>query len=461
MTAAGPPSPPPQPADATGVLDVVVVGGGPAGLSAALVLGRSRRRVVVLDDGTPRNAAAGHVQGYLGHDGTPPAELLALGRAEVERYGVGVVPGRAVRLVPATPTPDAPGRAVQTVTLADGTEVRARRVIVTTGLHDELPAVPGVAERWGRDVLHCPYCHGWEAQDAAMVVVASRHDEVDKAVTMTLWSPDVTLVVQGEISPADLAAAQRDRLAAVGVRVEAGPVSDLLLDEDRITGVRLADGTEIACSTLVVQPRVVARDDLLTQAGAEVAAGPFGEFVVTDETGATGIPGVWAAGNVAEPGAQVVVAAAAGYRAALAVDHDLLAEDVDLAVRARAGSITHAAAEVAATLNVKYLVTFTQSGDSARRVSRLRSHIPMLAFTPTPDVRSTLALTWGVQTYEVPMVTHTDAMVVQVDQTLRAHGLAEDGDLVVIVFGAPVGVPGTTNSLLVHKIGTEIDAGSH
>ncbi|MCL3861869.1 pyruvate kinase [Actinotalea sp. K2] len=121
----------------------------------------------------------------------------------------------------------------------------------------------------------------------------------------------------------------------------------------------------------------------------------------------------------------------------------------------RGGAITRAAAEVGETLSVKYLVTFTQSGDSARRMSRLRSAIPLLAFTPETQVRNTLALTWGVNTYEVPEVAHTDAMVMQVDQTLRAHGLAEEGDRVIIVFGAPVGVPGTTNSLLVHKIGTE------
>ncbi|MCU1432146.1 MAG: pyk [Actinotalea sp.] len=129
--------------------------------------------------------------------------------------------------------------------------------------------------------------------------------------------------------------------------------------------------------------------------------------------------------------------------------------------RTRGGAITRAAAEVSETLGVKYLVTFTQSGDSARRVSRLRSTIPLLAFTPVDQVRNALALSWGVQTYEVPTVAHTDAMVVQVDQILQAQGLAEDGDLVVIVFGAPVGVPGTTNSLLVHKIGTEIDEARH
>ena len=122
----------------------------------------------------------------------------------------------------------------------------------------------------------------------------------------------------------------------------------------------------------------------------------------------------------------------------------------------RGGAITLAASEVGETLGVKYLVTFTQSGDSARRMSRLRSPIPLLAFTPIPQVRNNLALSWGIQTYEVPMVAHTDAMVLQVELTLRANGLAEDGDLVVIVFGAPVGVPGTTNSLVVHRIGSDL-----
>ena len=128
------------------------------------------------------------------------------------------------------------------------------------------------------------------------------------------------------------------------------------------------------------------------------------------------------------------------------------------APKTRGGAITHAAADVGETLGVKYLVTFTQSGDSARRMSRLRSPIPLLAFTPMTPVRNNLALTWGVQTYEVPMVAHTDAMVLQVELTLRAQGLAEDGDLVVIVFGAPVGVPGTTNSLVVHRIGAAVQS---
>lgn len=125
----------------------------------------------------------------------------------------------------------------------------------------------------------------------------------------------------------------------------------------------------------------------------------------------------------------------------------------------RGGAITRAAAEIGETLDAKYLVTFTQSGDSARRMSRLRSPIPLLAFTPVTGVRNTLSLSWGVQSYSVPTVEHTDAMVAQVDHTIRANGLAELGDYVVVVAGAPVGVAGTTNSILVHKVGDEVDAG--
>ena len=314
--------------------DVVVVGGGPAGLSAALVLGRSRRSVLVVDDGEPRNAVSGHLQGYLGHDGAPPAHLLALGREEVARYGVEVRRARARSLLPEV-APDTAHRLVD-VTLDDGTTVRARRVVVTTGLRDELPAVPGVAERWGRDVLHCPYCHGWEVRDAAIAVLAAAPDEVGKAVTLTQWSRDVVLVLHG-MTAGDVDPADRERLDALGVPVVGGPVRRLLVADDALRGLELDDGTEVRCAALVVQPRVVARDDLLVGVGAELAAGPFGEFVVTDETGATGVPGVWAAGNVADPQAQVVVAAAEGYRAALAVDHDLVEEDAEHAVaRARA-----------------------------------------------------------------------------------------------------------------------------
>ena len=311
--------------------DVVVVGGGAAGLSAALVLGRSRRRVLVLDDGHPRNAASGHVQGYLTRDGATPSDLLEAGRDEVRRYGVQIRTGRAESLLPES----APGWI--DVRLRDGTTERARRVVVATGLRDELPDVPGLAERWGRDVLHCPYCHGWEVRDEPLVVIATTATDATKAVTMTQWSRTITLLLDG-VDRGDLAPQDRARLDALGVAVLTGTVCALDVDEgDALAGVTLSDGRSLPCSAVVVQPRVVAQDALLVEVGAEVATGPFGEFVVTDVTGATGVPGIWATGNVTEPAAQVVMAAAAGYRAALAIDHDLILEDADRAVeRARA-----------------------------------------------------------------------------------------------------------------------------
>ena len=315
----------PDGAEADERVDVLVVGGGPAGLSAALVLGRSRRRVLVVDGGRPRNAAAGHMQGYLGRDGLAPAEFLALGREEVRRYGVEVRAGRVERLLPEVE------RSWVEVRLEGGGLVRARRVIVATGLRDVLPDVPGIGERWGRDVLHCPYCHGWEVRDSAMAVIAATPDEADKAITMTQWSWDVALVLDGT-SLEELGEARRRRLTALGVAVLEGEVAGLVVEDDAVTGLRLSDGRVHPCATVVVQPTVVACDELLTAVGAEVEEGPFGRFVVTDETGATGVPGIWVAGNVGDPQAQVVIAAAGGYRAALAVDHDLILEDADRAV---------------------------------------------------------------------------------------------------------------------------------
>src|SRR3954465_9053055 len=144
--------------------DVAVVGGGAAGLSAALVLSRARRRVLVVDAGEPRNAPAAHLHGYLSRDGFPPSRLLACGREEVSRYGDVIVEDRVTELLPR-------GRGVFGVVLSGGQRVSARRVLVTTGLRDALPGIPGLRERWARDVLHCPYCHGAEVQDRRLGVL--------------------------------------------------------------------------------------------------------------------------------------------------------------------------------------------------------------------------------------------------------------------------------------------------
>jgi thioredoxin reductase len=308
---------------------VVVVGGGAAGLSAALVLGRARHRTLVVDAGEPRNAPAAHMQGYLSRDGMPPAEFLAAGREEIARYGVELVRDRVVEVEKGEDF---------AVVLAGGRTVRARRLVIATGLKDELPAVPGVAERFGRDVLHCPFCHGWEVRDQPFGVLASSPASVHQALIVSQWSKDVRFflhtVAEEELSDQDLR-----RLAAAGVDVVPGEVAGLVIEDDRLTGVRLSGGTSSgggtthARSVLFVAPRPVPQTGLLERLGAELHETPFGAYPVVDPTGLTTVPGVWAAGNAIGFAEQVVHAASGGYRAASAIVGDLLMTDLDAAVQ--------------------------------------------------------------------------------------------------------------------------------
>ena len=207
--------------------DVVVVGGGAAGLSAALVLGRARRAVAVIDAGEPRNAPAAHMQGFLSRDGMPPSEFLAQARREVTAYGVDVLEDRVLGIEPGF-----------TARLATGRAVEARRVLVASGVSDELPDIPGVRERWGRDLLHCPYCHGWEVGDQALGVLGTLRGSVDHAHLVRQWSDDVVFFAHTY----ELTAAERDGLAARGIGVVDGMVARLVIDGDRLTGVEMADG---------------------------------------------------------------------------------------------------------------------------------------------------------------------------------------------------------------------------
>ena len=295
--------------------DVVVAGGGAAGLSAALVLGRARRRVAVIDAGAPRNAPAAHMHGFLSRDGMPPADLLAEGRDEVTGYGVELVNDQVLGIEPGF-----------VVRVAEGRTVTARRVLVATGVGDELPDVPGVRQRWGKDLLHCPYCHGWEVRDQPLGVLGALPGSAQHALLVRQWSDDVVFFVHTY----DLMPAEQRQLEARRIRVVSGEVARLVVEDDRLTGVELTDGRAVARTAVFVRPGNLPHDDgLLAGLGCERnEAG----FPLVDVTGLTSVPGVWAAGNVADPRAQVITSAGAGSAAAIAINADLVQEDAERAI---------------------------------------------------------------------------------------------------------------------------------
>ncbi|GEK22455.1 oxidoreductase [Cellulomonas xylanilytica] len=295
-----------------------------------MTLARARRSVLVVDDGSPRNAPADGVHGILGQEGVSPLELLARGRSELAAYGGSVRSGRVVAA-----EREADGFVV---TLDDGTTERARRLLVATGLVDDLPAIPGLRERWGHDVLHCPYCHGWEVRDQPIGVLATSERAVHQALLFRQWSDDVVYLQHTAPAPTPEQAVQ---LAARGIEVVPGVVVEVLVADGRLSGVRLESGAVVERSALTVMPRFVARLDGL--AGLGLTAVPHemgvGEHAASDLMGASAVPGVWVAGNATDLMAQVTGAMAAGTRAAAALNMDLIAEDT-----ARAVAAAHAAA---------------------------------------------------------------------------------------------------------------------
>jgi thioredoxin reductase len=291
--------------------DVVVVGGGAAGLSAALVLGRARRRVAVVDAGSPRNAPAAHMQGFLSRDGMAPADLLAAGRSEAAGYGVEVIEDQVAEIEP--------GFAVR---LGGGRVLNARRVLIATGLGDALPDIPGVSERWGRDLLHCPYCHGWEVSDLPLGVLGTNPAAVEHALLVRQWSDDIVFFTHTYPLTAD----ERAVLDARGVGVIDGLVASLSVVDDRLDAVQLADGRAFPRAAVFIRPAFHRHeDDPVDSLGCELDESGF---VQVDGTGRTSVPGVWAAGNVANPRAQVITAAGEGSTAAISINADLVEEDV-------------------------------------------------------------------------------------------------------------------------------------
>ncbi|WP_235529919.1 NAD(P)/FAD-dependent oxidoreductase [Nocardioides sp. Root151] len=305
---------------------MAVVGGGAAGLSAALVLTRARRRVAVVDAGEPRNAPAAHMQGFLGSDGLPPVELLSAGREEVTGYGGDLIRDRVTDIAVIGRKSAANGhRRWFDVRLEGGSTLRTRRVLVTTGLRDEIPDIPGVRERWGRDLLHCPYCHGWEVRDQPLGVLGGTTESVAHAHLIREWSADVVFFANGSALSVD----QREQFVARAIGIVDEPVTRLVVENDQLTGVELESGHVVRRAAVFVRPHFLPNDDLLVSLGC---ATHDNGWVATDATGRTSVSGVWAAGNAVNPRAQVITAAGEGSTAAIAINNDLVDEDLPIAV---------------------------------------------------------------------------------------------------------------------------------
>ena len=312
-----------------GLIDVVVIGGGAAGLNGALMLARSRRSVVVIDGGAPRNAPAEAMHGLLGLDGTPPAALLAQGRKEVRSYGGVVVAGQVSAASPLAPSAEGDPRF--TLTLADGRSLSARRLLVATGLRDGLPDVPGLAEHWGGSVVHCPYCHGWEVRDEPIGVLATGPASVHHALLFRQLSQDLVYFTH----QTTLDGGTRARFAARGIRVVDTPVSEVVQDSDgRITGVRSVDGRVVDRRVLAVATTMWARSEGLEGLGLPMEDHPqgAGRRFSCGVAGTTEVPGVWVAGNATDLSAQVGAAAASGALAGAHINAHLATADTETAL---------------------------------------------------------------------------------------------------------------------------------
>ncbi|MDY6996212.1 MAG: NAD(P)/FAD-dependent oxidoreductase [Actinomycetota bacterium] len=291
--------------------ECVVVGGGAAGLSAALVLGRARRRTLVIDGGAQSNLAAHGIGGLLGFDGVAPGELYARARGELAGYPSVQV--RAGDVVDAR----AAGGGVR-IELADGTTATTGHLLLATGMHYESPDIPGLDELWGRSVFHCPFCHGWEVRDQPLAVLAQGERAVHMATLLRGWSDDVMVLTGG---PAGLSGDDRARLATAGIPVDERAVAELVSAGGELEVVIFADGTRCARSGLLVSTTLRQRSALAEGLGVKLAAvSPASpEAVEVDAMYRTSVPGVFAAGDICAPMPQVAAAIAAGSAAAASI----------------------------------------------------------------------------------------------------------------------------------------------
>lgn len=290
--------------------DVIILGGGPAGLAAALTLGRARKRVLLCDGGVRRNAAATHLHNFVTRDGTPPLEFRRIAREQLAPYDVTV---RDVAVETIEGAPDA-----FQARLGDGTEVAARRVLLATGMIDEMPAIPGFRELWGHAIFQCPYCHGWEVRDQAFGFLPRGPEMLEHGLFLQNWSPDLVAFTQGAF---EVPAATRARLEAAGLRIEERRIERLVSNADgnALEAVELEGSARVARQVLFAAP-VQRQTAIVSSLGLEYDA--MG-FLKLDEQKRTSRPGIWAAGDATVPMQSATTGAAGGMLAAHFVNHEL------------------------------------------------------------------------------------------------------------------------------------------
>ncbi|MGJ8722659.1 MAG: NAD(P)/FAD-dependent oxidoreductase, partial [Salinibacterium amurskyense] len=300
--------------------DVVVVGGGPAGLSAALLLGRARRRTLVIDAGEPRNRFASHMHGVLGNEGVSPRDLSASGRREAAAYGVETIEGRVDRV------DEIDGGL--TIALSDGSEISTRALIVATGITDVLPDIPGLSAHWGTGVLHCPYCHGWEVGDQRLGVLATSPAALHQAHLVRQWSDDVTVFTAGLGELDDATAA---RLRTRGVTLIDSPAVEVLGTPGELSGVRTADGATVVLDAVFSAGAPRPHDEFIAHLSLARTEIIGSSFIEVDFAGATSNTRIWAVGNVVNPMLTVPMSIGAGAMTGAAVNGALVTEDFDIA----------------------------------------------------------------------------------------------------------------------------------
>ena len=300
------------------VYDAIVLGGGPAGLSACIVLGRCGRRVLLCDTGAPRNARSHELHGFLTRDGIAPLELLRLGRAELDRYGIECRPIEVTDIHAET---DA-----FMVTLADGSHVQGRTVLIACGVTDELPQIPGLDDCFGVSVHHCPYCDGWEVRGKSIIVIGQREQGAALALSMKTWSPSVTLCTNGA---ARLRSIHRAQLARQLVVLNEARIASIEHAKGRVEHVVMTTGERVSCEAIFLPTIQRPQCDLPRRLGCALTRHGL---VKTDHLGQTGITGLYVAGDASRDVQFVVVAAAEGAKAAVAINKALQAR-ADLALR--------------------------------------------------------------------------------------------------------------------------------